>query len=116
MGAFGHQHNEHINVIRSRSIIRRGARLGFVFLLDLGPPRLCCFPGKLPSLLWRESCHACFSALAGGCLSALSAHLTHDFGNKVTSHRFILWGMSIARHFLGIDTYSLICDTQCHLR
>src|SRR5260370_13205942 len=52
----------------------------FAFL-GLCPPCLCCFAGKLFPLLWRERCHARFSALAAGGLPALSAHLAHHFGN-----------------------------------
>src|SRR5260370_10746436 len=63
---------------------------GFAFLLGLCPPCLCCFAGKLLPLLWRERCHACFPALAFCCLPALSAHLTHDFGNQVASCSVIL--------------------------
>jgi hypothetical protein len=62
----------------------------FDFFPGFCPPRLCCFSREFFPLLWRECCHACFSALAAGCLPALSAHLTHDFGNKVASHVFIL--------------------------
>src|ERR1700732_5352793 len=54
---------------------------GFSFLLHSCPSCACCFRGKLFPLLWSESCHACLYALAFCCLAALSAHLTHNFGN-----------------------------------
>src|SRR6266852_6993474 len=62
----------------------------FAFFLGLCPSCACCFAGKLFPLLWRESCHARLYALAFCCLPALSAHLTHDSGNQVASHSFIL--------------------------
>jgi hypothetical protein len=63
---------------RSRDL--RFAR-AFVFFLGLCPSCERCFAGKLLPLLWRERCHARFSALAAGGLPALSAHLAHHFGN-----------------------------------
>src|ERR1700674_1587054 len=74
-------------VMHGHSLCSAGA---FAFLFGLRPPGLCRFAGKFLSLLWRERCHACFSTFAAGCLPALSAHLSHHFGNQVASHIFIL--------------------------
>src|SRR5258706_15394510 len=76
--------------VRPRRSSALSSRRAFTLFLDACPSCARCFAGKLFPLLWRESCHAYLSALASGCPPSLSAHLTHDFGNKVASHSFIL--------------------------
>jgi len=85
-----------LSLIREiHAILLRGALLSrtlglFVFLLCFGPSTLCGLPSKLFSLLCGESCHAFLTAFAAGCFTTFSAHLSHDFGNKVASHSSIL--------------------------
>jgi uncharacterized damage-inducible protein DinB len=62
----------------------------FVFRFSFRPPGLCCFPREVLPFLRAEGGHACLHTLPFGGLAAFSSHFTHHFGNKVTSHRFIL--------------------------